>query len=240
MKATFTSGKRKKSNYKLSNIKLNCEDDELIIISSLSNLKKKQNLEKFNNLSSHDFTEKVGGFGDCHLFNSFKFDQSKLSKDERKLCYHSKDQIYLFDNDEDGMLPNIHKIVNKSNSKEISFFVNPSNISTSDFIDEAVQFKSSKMRFLNIKDNDLVFCCIPENENLTKKFSSNIDLFIKDRINKKKLIKFKVPNGVYDICETEFIPILFKSIAEFFEPGELIGHCIIKKDFNIKKRKRKK
>ena len=70
MKATFTSGKRKKSNYKLSNIKLNCEDDELIIISSLSNLKKKQNLEKFNNLSSHDFTEKVGGFGDCHLFNS--------------------------------------------------------------------------------------------------------------------------------------------------------------------------
>ena len=115
MKATFTSGKRKKSNYKLSNIKLNCEDDELIIISSLSNLKKKQNLEKFNNLSSHDFTEKVGGFGDCHLFNSFKFDQSKLSKEERKLCYHSKDQIYLFDNDEDGMLPNIHKIVNKSN-----------------------------------------------------------------------------------------------------------------------------
>ena len=227
MKATFTSGKRKKSNYKLSNIKLNCEDDELIIISSLSNLKKKQNLEKFNNLSSHDFSEKVGGFGDCHLFNSFKFDQSKLSKDERKLCYHSKDQIYLFDNDEDGMLPNIHKIVNKSNSKEISFFVNPSNISTSDFIDDVLdEMHHSEGKRLNIKNNDLVFCCIPQHENITKKFSSNIDLFIEDRIKKKKLVKFKVPNGSYDIVEKIHDEFFYKNIAEFAEHGDLLGHYI--------------
>ena len=164
--------------------------------------------------------------------------KDKFSEDERILG--QKDYIYLFDNDQDGMIPNVNKIISKSNNKEIGFFVNPSNVSTSDFIDEAVQFKSSNSKYLNIKDNDLVFCCVPENENLTKNFSSNIDLFIKDRIKKKKLIKFKVPNGIYDICETAFVPILFESIAEFFEPGELIGHCIIKKDFNIKKRKRKK
>ena len=104
-----------------------------------------------------------------------------------------KDYIYLFDYDQDGNMPNIHKVLKKSNKQEIGFFVNPSIISTSDFIDEAIQFNSSKSKFFNIKNNDLVFCCIPENENVTKKFSSNIELFIKDRIKKKKLIKF----GIY-------------------------------------------
>jgi len=238
MKPTFTVGKRKNSNYKLNNIKLHCEPSELILISSLSDLKREENLEKFNHLSSHDFTNQVGEYGDCHLFNTLKLDKNKFSRDEKILGL--KDYIYLFDYDQDGNMPNIHKVLKKSNKQEIGFFVNPSGISTSDFIDEAIVFKTSKSKFINIKDNDLVFCCIPENENVTKKFSSNIELFIKDRIKKKKLIKFKVPNGIYDICETVNIPGLFKNISEFSESGQLLGHCIIKKDFNIKKRKRKK
>ena len=239
MKPTYTLGKRKNTNYKLNNIKLNCEPSELILISSLSDLKREENLEKFNHLSSYDFSSKVGINGDCHLFNTLKLDKNKFSRDEKILGL--KDYIYLFDNDQDGNMPNIHKVLKKSNKQEIGFFVNPGDLSTSDFIDEAVQFKTSKMKFINIKDNDLVFCCVPENEDVTKKFSSNIDLFIKDRVKKKKLIKFKVPNGIYEIYETVFVPILFKSIASFFsESGQLLGHCIIKKDFNIKKRKRKK
>ena len=129
------------------------------------------------------------------------------------------------------MLPNIHKIVNKSNSKEISFFVNPSNISTSDFIDDAIKneyhnWEHSKGNSLNIKNNDLVFCCIPQHENITKKFSSNIDLFIEDRIKKKKLVKFKVPNGSYDIVEKIHDEFFYKNIAEFAEHGDLLGHYI--------------
>ena len=167
MKPTWTSGKRKNSNYKLNNIKLNCEPSELILISSLSDLKREENLEKFNHLFSHDFTDKVGEYGECHLFNTLKLDKNKFSIDEKILGL--KDYIYLFDNDQDGNMPNIHKVLKKSNKQEIGFFVNPSDISTSDFIDEAIKFKTSKGKYFNIKNNDLVFCCIPENENVTKK-----------------------------------------------------------------------
>jgi len=64
-------------------------------------------------------------------------------------------------------------------------------------------------KVFKIKDLNLVFCCIPDYEDgfgktkftktEIKKFSSNMDLFIKDRVKKKKLVKFKVPNGVYGI-----------------------------------------
>ena len=42
MKPVFTSGKRKKTNIKLSNIKLNLERGEQIIVSSLSDLMRKK------------------------------------------------------------------------------------------------------------------------------------------------------------------------------------------------------
>ena len=150
-------------------------------------------------------------------------------KDEKILG--RRDYIYLFDNDQDGNGPNIHKILSKSNDKEISFFVNPSNTSTSDIIDEAVKFNHSNEKYFIVENNDLIFFCVPLQESITKKNSSNIDLFIKDRIKKKKLIKFKVPNGIYDICETEFVPRLFKNIDEFTEPNELLGHYIVRKNF---------
>jgi len=234
MKPVWTLGKRK-SNYKLSRVNLYFEPgEELIFISSLSTLKREANLEKFNNLSSHNFTDKVGIYGDCHLFNSkeigfSELDENKLSKDEKILG--RRDYIYLFDNDQDGNGPNIHKILSKSNDKEISFFVNPSNTSTSDIIDEAVKFNHSNEKYFIVENNDLIFFCVPLQESITKKNSSNIDLFIKDRIKKKKLIKFKVPNGIYDICETEFVPRLFKNIDEFTEPNELLGHYIVRKNF---------
>ena len=85
MKPVWTLGKRK-SNYKLSRANLYFEPgEELIFISSLSTLKRVANLEKFNNLSSHNFTDKVGIYGDCHLFNSkeigfSELDENKLSK----------------------------------------------------------------------------------------------------------------------------------------------------------------
>jgi len=260
MNAVWTSGKRKNTNYKLNNIKLYCEPSELILISSLSDLKREENLEKFNHLSSYDFSSKVGINGDCHLFNAVLSDKDKFYKyhsdlneeeilqkikDDEKENYierhtpsgsHKYNYIYLFDNDQDGMMPNIHKVLKKSNKQEIGFFVNPSNVATSDFIDEAIQFLGNHRpydgKLFKIKNNDLVFCCIPENENVTKKFSSNIELFIKDRIKKKKLIKFKVPNGVYGIYNIVNIPIIFKNLSEISEPHELLGHYI--KRFNPK------
>ena len=69
---------------------------------------------------------------------------------------------------------------------------------------------------------------MPQNEDISKKFSSNINLFIQDRIKKKKLMKFKIPNGIYGVYEVVFVPILFKSISEISEPGELLG-CYIGK-----------
>jgi len=55
MKAVFTSGKRKKTNIKLSNIKLNLEHGEQIIVSSLSDLMRKENLEKLEIFLSEIF-----------------------------------------------------------------------------------------------------------------------------------------------------------------------------------------
>ena len=268
MKATWTSGKRKKSNYKLNNIKLNCEPGELVLVSSLSDLNRKENLEKFQYLSSHDFTEKVGIYGDCHLFNAvfsnkdefFKknsflgekgiLEQIKEDANKNYIERHSPggdhdySYNYLFDNDQDGMIPNIHKVSRKSNSKKISFFVNPSNISTSDFIDEAIQLEGNHGpwdgKLFKIKNNDLVFCCIPETENRfcktqfkkneIKNFSSDMSLFIKDRIKKKKLIKFKVPNGVYGIYKIIKTAGFFEDLPMPLEHGELLGHYI--KRFN--------
>ena len=80
MKSVWTSGKRKKSNYELNNIKLNCERGELLLVSSLSDLKREENLEKFNHLSSYDFSSKVGINGDCHLFNAVLSDKDKFYK----------------------------------------------------------------------------------------------------------------------------------------------------------------
>jgi len=235
MKAVWTSGKRKKTNIKISNIKLNWENGELIIVSSLTNLLREENLERLKSLSGIDFNEKVGEFGGCHLFNS-------LPSDKDETMYLKDDNVYLFDNDEDGTPPNIHKVLKKTNTKEVSFFVNPSNIFTGDFLEDYPFFKGKDRprdgKFLKIEDSDLVFCCVPDsergvcktqfNKNEIKKFSSNMNLFIKDRIKKKKIIKFKVPNGIYGIDSIRNRPIWFENISEFVEPGELLGHYIKK------------
>ena len=235
MKAVWTSNKRKKTNIKISNIKLNWENGELIIVSSLTNLLKQENLERLKSLSGIEFNEKVGEFGDCHLFNS-------LPSDKDETMYLKDDNVYLFDNDQDGIPPNIHKVLKKKNTKEISFFVNPSNIFTGDFLEEYISFKGKNRpldnKFFKVEDSDLVFCCVPDsergicktqfNKNEIKKFSSNMNLFIKDRIKKKKIIKFKVPNGIYGIYSIRNNPLIFKNISEFSERGELLGHYIQK------------
>ena len=55
-----------------------------------------------------------------------------------------------------------------------------------------------------------------------------MNLFIKDRIKKKKIIKFKVPNGIYGIYSIRNNPLIFENISEFSERGELLGHYIQK------------
>ena len=214
MKPVWTIGKKSKNKHSLRNIKLNCDNNELTIVSRLSILKNLKDLNIFDGLSSSDFADNVGSYGDCHIL-----DQVNLREGN----------IYLLNNDQDGFSPNIEKVTSKlKTNKEISFFINSSNKSTSDFIDEAVKFKRSKTRIINIEEDYLVFCCVPQNEDISKKFSSNINLFIQDRIKKKKLMKFKIPNGIYGVYEVVFVPILFKSISEISEPGELLG-CYIGK-----------
>ena len=78
MKPVFTSGKRKKSNIKLTDIKLNFERGEQIIVSSLSDLMRKENLEKLENFSFGDFSMNVGEFGGSYLFNAVISDQKNL------------------------------------------------------------------------------------------------------------------------------------------------------------------
>ena len=84
-----SKGKIKKSNYKLSNIKLNCEPGELVLLCSLSDLKKKENLEKIKNFFSDDFPDRetkdhYGArypYGDCHLFNAVPSDSKKPTEE---------------------------------------------------------------------------------------------------------------------------------------------------------------
>lgn len=227
MKAVWTSKTNKKSIYKLTGIKLNCEPGEYVIISSLSGLKT-NNFESIIDFSAHEFTERVGEFGDCHLLTRISDENS----------------FFLFDNDQDGIPPNIQKIVKKSNKKSIGFFVNSSNVNTSDFLDGFMRYNnyqgveySTKKKF-KILNNDLIFFCIPERENRfckTKfskkeitKFSQNIDLFIKNRIEKKKLIKLKVLNGEYAIISGRNVNWGMTYLAEFEEPMKLLGHFIKK------------
>ena len=210
MKPVWTIGKKSKNKHSLRNIKLNCDNNELTIVSSLSILKNLKDLNIFDGLSSSDFADNVGSYGDCHIL-----DQVNLREGN----------IYLLNNDQDGFSPNIEKVTSKlKTNKEISFFINSSNKSTSDFIDEAISGGASNI----LVDYYLVFRCVPQNEDISKKFSSNINLFIQDRIKKKKLMKFKIPNGIYGVYEVVFVPILFKSISEISEPGELLG-CYIGK-----------
>ncbi|MDA9814097.1 hypothetical protein N9B95_03565 [Candidatus Pelagibacter sp.] len=278
MKAVWTSGKVKKSNYKLSNLKLNFEPGEILLLCSLSDLKKKENLDKVRNFFSKDFQDREAKdfygdrypYGDCHLFNavvSNKFyEKHKMYgynketvlqkiKDDEKNNYierhtpgsdHNYNYIYFFDNDKDGLSPNISKVIKKSNNKQLSFFVNPSNIATSDFIDKAIflqgKHKPYDGKLFKIKKNELVFCCIPETKNIKcktqftksdlEKFDNDIDFFIKDRIKKNKLIKFKVPNGVYGIYKIKYITFNYENLRGIAEPYELLGHLI--KKFNPK------
>ena len=268
MKATFTSGKRKKTNIKLSDIKLNLERGEQIIVSSLSDLMRQENLEKLEYFSFGDFSMNVGEFGGSYLFNAVISDKKNLKdrfsylnnnqiekqiKNDEKENYlerntpssdHTYNYLYFFDNDQDGLSPNIHKVLKKTNTKEISFFINPSNVFTGDFLEDSLEFEQKSrpddVKIFKIKDNNLVFCCVPDyehgfcktkfNKSEIKKFSSNMEFFIKDRIKKKKLIKFKVPNGVYGIYSIINNSFFFKNISEISEPRELLGHYI--KRFN--------
>ena len=268
MKATFTSGKRKKTNIKLSDIKLNLERGEQIIVSSLSDLMRQENLEKLEYFSFGDFSMNVGEFGGSYLFNAVISDKKNLKdrfsylnnnqiekqiKNDEKENYmerntpgrdHTYNYLYFFDNDQDGLSPNIHKVLKKTNTKEISFFINPSNVFTGDFLEDSLEFEQKSrpddVKIFKIKDNNLVFCCVPDyehgfcktkfNKSEIKQFSSNMEFFIKDRIKKKKLIKFKVPNGVYGIYSIINNSLFFKNISEISEQYELLGHYI--KRFN--------
>ena len=214
MKPVWTVGKKRKNKHNLSKVKLKCESNELTIVTSLKKLKSIKSLSIFDELSSVDCADTVGSYGNCHYLDQVNF----------------KGDIYLLNNDQDGLSPNIDKVTSKLKSnKDISFFINSSDKSTSDFIDEAVKFKSTTKGHFVIKDDYLVFFSVPQNQNISKKFSSNIKLFIKDRVKKKKLIKLKIPNGFYLINEVLFIPKLFEMISEISEPGELLGYYIGKK-----------
>ena len=260
MKATFTSGKRKKTNIKLSDIKLNLERGEQIIVSSLSDLMRQENLEKLEYFSFGDFSMNVGEFGGSYLFNAVISDKKNLKdrssylnnnqiekkiKNDEKENYmernspnsdHTYSYLYFFDNDQDGLSPNIHKVLKKTNTKEISFFINPSNVFTGDFLEDSLEFEQKSrpddVKIFKIKDNNLVFCCVPDyehgfcktkfNKSEIKQFSSNMEFFIKDRIKKKKLIKFKVPNGVYGIYSIINNSLFFKNISEISEQYDIV------------------
>ena len=263
MKAVWTSGKRKKTNIKLGNIKLNLERGERIIVSSLSDLMRKENLEKLLNFSFINFSMNSGEFGGSYLFNAVISDEEKFKNtyfylDNNKIqemvkndeednylervtpvANHRYNYLYFFDEDQDGLHPNIQKVL-KKNAKEISFFINPSNVFTGDFLEDAPDFLRrtgpTDRKIFKIKDNNLVFCCVPDYENgfcktkftktEIKKFSTSMEHFIKDRIKKKKLSKFKVPNGIYGIYSIRNIPIYMSGLSEISEPGELLGHYI--------------
>ena len=78
MKPFLTTAKKNKTNIKLRNIKLNVERGERIIVSSLSDLKRKENLEELENFSFIDFSLNTGEFGGSYLFNAVVADKEKL------------------------------------------------------------------------------------------------------------------------------------------------------------------
>jgi sialic acid synthase SpsE len=54
-------------------------------------------------------------------------------------------------------------------------------------------------------------------------------IFISTPFSRKavdRLVKFKVPNGSYDIVEKIHDEFFYKNIAEFAEHGDLLGHYI--------------
>ena len=266
MKPFLTTGKKNKTNIKLGNIKLNVERGERIIVSSLSDLKRKENLEELENFSFIDFSLNTGEFGGSYLFNAVVSDKEKLKYrfiglsekkiedklkklkkegyTERKIgvAHHIFNYLYFFDDDRDGNPPTVQKVLKITDAEELSFFVNTSYIHTGDFLEDSPVFttriRPSDYKVFKIKDLNLVFCCIPDYEDgfgktkftktEIKKFSSNMDLFIKDRVKKKKLVKFKVPNGVYGIYPVINDNYYITGLSDMAEPEELLGHYIKK------------
>ena len=213
MKLKFTD---KKSKYKINSFPINNDRGEFIFFSSLDSFSKKE-----NELYSKDFfTHNYAINGNVHDFSSCSKISDILNND-----------IFTVDNTKDGNPPDIYTF---KENKEIKIFLDCSIMHYSDFFDKMLKLKKKETicEFI-VKDNTLVFFKLPnindENCDSTFKtkeienFSNDYENFIQDRIQKKKLLKFEVPNGNYTINTYRFYDVFGDTEPSGFE---ILGHII--------------
>ena len=206
---------KNKSKNKIKFFSINELAGEFLCFSSLEALNNEENLEHIKNFSISDYSIDSGELSLCHKLNEFE-----------------KNDVFSIDSDRDGMNPNIHTITD--NKKNIKFFFNCSGAAPSDFIDRMLKLKKKQqVSKFSIKDNTLVIFLLPDIHNrfckstFTKKeiktFSLNFKNFIDDRIKKKKLLKFKVPNGNYVINTYWYYDVFGEHNMTGFN---VVGHLI--------------
>ena len=189
----------KRSKHKIKLFPINQEPYESFCFSSLDSINQKENLNYINEFIYEDETDFF--FSTC-----------------RKIKKFDKQDIFKINTDQDGNHPNIHTIGDNK------IFFNCSGIAPSDFIDNLLKIKKKdKISEFLIKDNTFAVYLLPYTNIQKKKFKfTDIDEFIKDRINKNKLLKFKVPNGKY-IINTYWVQDVF---GEVELSTDIVGHLI--------------
>jgi len=184
MKAVFTTSEKKNKKYLFADHFINCEENDIVFFSDILSLNNKKNLKNIVNATTLDLAT-LPGFGHysgCH----------KLNED-----------IFIIDNDQDRNQPNIHSVYRKK--KFVGIFINCGLYHPDDYFEKSLKSKKKCLEHsFKIKDKKLVFFIAPEfqirfKKNYFKKFNLTFDNFIKDRIEKKKFLEFKVENGKYNI-----------------------------------------
>ena len=214
----------KKNNKLLIDVKpINLEKGDNLCFSSFEALNDRENFEYIKNFTMEDSTGKVGAFSYCHTLTEKK----------------NKNKIFAIDNDRDGSFPSVHKLLDEDNN--LSFFFNTYIWHPKEIIDKILKIpKGEKLNEFSINDNNLcvfALCDIIFKTAFTDKdigeFSKEPNKFINDRKKKRKLIKFDVSNGIYEIYTIWHVDVFGEDDYTGFD---ILGHLVQKK----KKKKIKK
>ena len=214
----------RKNNKLLIDVKpINLEMGDYLCFSNFEALNKSENFEYIKNFTMEDSAGQVGGFSYCHTLIEKK----------------TKNNIFAIDNDRDGSFPSIHKLLDEDNN--LSFFFNSYLWHPKEIIDNILKIpKGKKLNEFSINDNNLFVFALPDSifktaftEKDIGEYSKDPNKFINDRKKKRKLLKFDVSNGIYEIYTIWHVDVFGEDDYTGFD---ILGHLVQKK----KKKKIKK
>ena len=181
MKAVFTTSEKKNKKYLFEDHFINCEENDVLCFSDLESMNDKKNLKKITELTTLWISGNPGyGYSSgCHKIN---------------------EDIFIIDNDQDGLKPNIHSV--HKNKKFVGVFINCGTFHPNVFFEKSLKSKKKSFLFsFKIKSNKLIFFGVNDCEWKKKKkekLFTNANDLINDKTKNNKFLEFKVEKGKYN------------------------------------------